>query len=77
MDDDDGSGDEAEKLDDAQMNELEGIYHKWVDNRLLLTCRAQMNDQRLGEMDPPETFLYTLRPYQKQALMCAGLAVYR
>ena len=27
-DDDDDSGDEAEKLDDAQMNELEAIYRK-------------------------------------------------
>jgi DNA repair protein RAD5 len=26
--DDDGSGDEAEKLNDDQMNELEAIYHK-------------------------------------------------
>jgi len=27
-----------------------------------------MGDHKLEEMDPPETFLYTLRPYQKQAL---------
>jgi hypothetical protein len=30
--------------------------------------RAQMGDHRLEETDPPDTFLYTLRPYQKQAL---------
>lgn len=27
-----------------------------------------MNDAYLLESEPPETFLYTLRPYQKQAL---------
>jgi DNA repair protein RAD5 len=27
-----------------------------------------MGDKRLEETDPPQTFLYTLRPYQKQAL---------
>lgn len=27
-----------------------------------------MNDAMLEETDPPDTFLYTLRPYQKQAL---------
>lgn len=27
-----------------------------------------MGDKRLEETDPPDTFLYTLRPYQKQAL---------
>lgn len=30
--------------------------------------RAQQGDNRLEETDPPDTFLYTLRPYQKQAL---------
>ncbi|KIS01247.1 DNA repair protein RAD5 [Cryptococcus deuterogattii 2001/935-1] len=57
--DDDGedSGDEAEKLDEKQMNEIDSIYRK-----------AQQSDTRLDEMDPPSTFLYTLRPYQKQAL---------
>lgn len=27
-----------------------------------------MNDVMLSETEPPDTFLYTLRPYQKQAL---------
>lgn len=27
-----------------------------------------MNDANLEETEPPESFLYTLRPYQKQAL---------
>lgn len=30
--------------------------------------RAQQGDTRLEETDPPDGFLYTLRPYQKQAL---------
>ncbi|WVQ99319.1 hypothetical protein IAU59_006451 [Kwoniella sp. CBS 9459] len=54
---DEDSGDEAEKLDDEQMNEIDTIYRK-----------AQQGDNRLEETDPPESFLYTLRPYQKQAL---------
>lgn len=29
---------------------------------------AQRNDSFLPEMEPPDTFTYTLRPYQKQAL---------
>ncbi|WVR07134.1 hypothetical protein IAU60_004175 [Kwoniella sp. DSM 27419] len=55
--DDEDSGDEAEKLDDQQMNEIDSIYRK-----------AQQGDNRLDETDPPSSFLYTLRPYQKQAL---------
>nr|XP_019046210.1 DNA repair protein RAD5 [Kwoniella bestiolae CBS 10118]OCF25140.1 DNA repair protein RAD5 [Kwoniella bestiolae CBS 10118] len=54
---DEDSGDEAEKLDEKQMNEIDAIYAK-----------AQQGDNRLEESDPPESFLYTLRPYQKQAL---------
>jgi DNA repair protein RAD5 len=27
-----------------------------------------LNDAMLDETDPPKTFLFTLRPYQKQAL---------
>ncbi|WWC89419.1 uncharacterized protein L201_004343 [Kwoniella dendrophila CBS 6074] len=54
---DEDSGDEAEKLDDKQLNEIDSIYRK-----------AQQGDNRLEETDPPDTFLYTLRPYQKQAL---------
>ncbi|WWC70296.1 uncharacterized protein I206_104246 [Kwoniella pini CBS 10737] len=56
-DEDEDSGDEAEKLDDQQMNEIDTIYRK-----------AQQGDNRLEETNPPDTFLYTLRPYQKQAL---------
>ncbi|OCF60506.1 DNA repair protein RAD5 [Kwoniella mangroviensis CBS 10435] len=56
-DEDEDSGDEAEKLDERQMNEIDAIYAK-----------AQQGDNRLEETDPPDTFLYTLRPYQKQAL---------
>ncbi|CAK9785644.1 hypothetical protein CC85DRAFT_288333 [Cutaneotrichosporon oleaginosum] len=51
------SGDEEEKLNDEQLNEIDTIYRK-----------AQMNDANLLESEPPDTFLYTLRPYQKQAL---------
>ncbi|CAD6588890.1 MAG: DNA helicase rad5 [Tremellales sp. Tagirdzhanova-0007] len=54
---DEDSGDEAEKLNDAQLNELDTIYSK-----------AQQGDNRLGETEPPGSFLYILRPYQKQAL---------
>ncbi|KAL7425072.1 DNA helicase rad5 [Cryptotrichosporon argae] len=56
-DSEEDSGDEAEKLDERQLNELDSIYRK-----------AQMGDAQLEETDPPDTFLYTLRPYQKQAL---------
>lgn len=30
--------------------------------------RAQQGDTKLEETEPPDGFLYTLRPYQKQAL---------
>ncbi|BEI81856.1 hypothetical protein CcaverHIS002_0210160 [Cutaneotrichosporon cavernicola] len=56
-DEDEDSGDEEEKLNDEQLNEIDTIYRK-----------AQMNDANLLESEPPDTFLYTLRPYQKQAL---------
>ncbi|WRT66270.1 uncharacterized protein IL334_003223 [Kwoniella shivajii] len=56
-DENEDSGDEAEKLDDRQLNEIDSIYRK-----------AQQGDNQLEETDPPNTFLYTLRPYQKQAL---------
>ncbi|KAJ9095181.1 hypothetical protein QFC19_007635 [Naganishia cerealis] len=55
--DDDESGDEAEVLDEKQLHDLESIFN-----------RAQQTDGLLAEVEPPETFLYTLRPYQKQAL---------
>ncbi|WVQ72424.1 hypothetical protein IAR50_001976 [Cryptococcus sp. DSM 104548] len=51
------SGDEAEVLNEKQLDDIDNIYRK-----------AQQGDIRLDEMDPPDTFLYTLRPYQKQAL---------
>ncbi|GMK59160.1 hypothetical protein CspeluHIS016_0701750 [Cutaneotrichosporon spelunceum] len=56
-DDEEDSGDEEEKLNDEQLSEIDTIYRK-----------AQMNDANLLESEPPDTFLYTLRPYQKQAL---------
>ena len=31
-------------------------------------ARAQQGDNRLGETEPPDSFVYILRPYQKQAL---------
>ncbi|KAJ9095987.1 hypothetical protein QFC21_005350 [Naganishia friedmannii] len=55
--DDDESGDEAEVLDEKQLHDLESIFN-----------RAQQTDGLLAEVEPPDTFLYTLRPYQKQAL---------
>jgi DNA repair protein RAD5 len=80
-DEEEDSGDEAEKLNDEQMNELDQIYRKYVvsaaertmilspgEPSLMSHRRAQQGDTRLDEMDPPDTFLYMLRPYQKQAL---------
>lgn len=32
-------------------------------------CRAQKNDTAMAEMEPVDTFVFTLRSYQKQALM--------
>lgn len=55
--DSEASGDDEEVLDDKQLDEIDNLYQ-----------RAQRNDTALNEMDPPETFTYTLRPYQKQAL---------
>ncbi|WVO16207.1 hypothetical protein L204_103878 [Cryptococcus depauperatus] len=55
--DDDDSENEAERLDEKQMNQIDSIYRK-----------AQEDDSRLEETESPTTFLYTLRPYQKQAL---------
>lgn len=42
---------------ELNLNQLDEVYRK-----------AQANDAHLPEVDPPETFLLTLRPYQKQAL---------
>ncbi|KAJ1029928.1 hypothetical protein NDA16_000844 [Ustilago loliicola] len=42
---------------ELNLNQLDEVYRK-----------AQANDAHLPEVEPPETFLLTLRPYQKQAL---------
>ncbi|CCF51296.1 uncharacterized protein UHO2_00721 [Ustilago hordei] len=42
---------------ELNLNQLDQVYRK-----------AQANDAHLPEVEPPETFLLTLRPYQKQAL---------
>ncbi|KAF7347384.1 DNA repair protein RAD5 [Mycena venus] len=55
-----GDGEEIE-VDDAEElseNDLDMIYQK-----------AQKGDRTMGEMEPPSTFTFTLRGYQKQALL--------
>ncbi|GAC99576.1 DNA repair protein rad5 [Pseudozyma hubeiensis SY62] len=54
----DGDAD-AEENDGTELdlNQLDEVYRK-----------AQANDAHLPEVEPPESFLLTLRPYQKQAL---------
>ncbi|CDS00525.1 related to RAD5-DNA helicase [Sporisorium scitamineum] len=49
----------AEENDGTELNlnQLDEVYRK-----------AQANDAHLPEVEPPESFLLTLRPYQKQAL---------
>lgn len=42
---------------ELNLNQLDQVYRK-----------AQANDAHLPEVEPPETFLLSLRPYQKQAL---------
>lgn len=42
---------------ELNLNQLDEVYRK-----------AQANDALLPEVDPPDSFLLTLRPYQKQAL---------
>ncbi|CBQ68225.1 related to RAD5-DNA helicase [Sporisorium reilianum SRZ2] len=42
---------------ELNLNQLDEVYRK-----------AQANDAHLPEVEPPEAFLLTLRPYQKQAL---------
>ncbi|SPO21420.1 related to RAD5 - DNA helicase [Ustilago trichophora] len=42
---------------ELNLNQLDEVYRK-----------AQANDALLPEVEPPESFLLTLRPYQKQAL---------
>ncbi|KAK4055576.1 DNA helicase rad5 [Microbotryomycetes sp. JL201] len=51
---DNGDSDEEGNISEMQLNM---VYKK-----------ATKNDATLPEMDPPETFALTLRPYQKQAL---------
>ncbi|KAF9785715.1 SNF2 family N-terminal domain-containing protein [Thelephora terrestris] len=55
-----GDGEEVEVDPDEDLNEnqLAMIYN-----------RAQQHDKTMAEMDPAETFVLTLRPYQKQGLM--------
>ncbi|EST06724.2 SNF2-related [Kalmanozyma brasiliensis GHG001] len=50
---------ETEENDGTELNlnQLDEVYRK-----------AQANDAHLPEVEPPESFLLTLRPYQKQAL---------
>ncbi|KAJ7642840.1 SNF2 family N-terminal domain-containing protein [Mycena rosella] len=56
-----GDGEEIEVEEDGEElteNDLDMIYHK-----------AQKSDRTMGEMEPPDTFTFTLRGYQKQALL--------
>ncbi|KAJ7508564.1 DNA repair protein RAD5 [Mycena galericulata] len=55
-----GDGEEIEVEDDEELsaNDLDMIYKK-----------AQKSDRTMGEMEPPDTFTFTLRGYQKQALL--------
>lgn len=74
--DDAESGDEAEVLDEKQLHDLESIFNRYVcplldafrEDTDPVYDRAQQSGGLLAEVEPPETFLYTLRPYQKQAL---------
>ncbi|KAF8204424.1 DNA repair protein RAD5 [Mycena galopus ATCC 62051] len=55
-----GDGEEIEVDDGEELseNDLDMIYKK-----------AQKSDRTMGEMEPPSTFTFTLRGYQKQALL--------
>ncbi|KAJ6520356.1 RAD5-like protein [Mycena sanguinolenta] len=55
-----GDGEEIEVDDGEELseNDLDTIYKK-----------AQKSDRTMGEMEPPSTFTFTLRGYQKQALL--------
>lgn len=55
-----GDGEEIEVEDEEELteNDLDMIYQK-----------AQKSDRTMGEMEPPDTFTFTLRGYQKQALL--------
>jgi DNA repair protein RAD5 len=77
-------GDDVEGEDDAEVLtdvQLDMIYKKFVVftcnfyqsiiclDLLILRFRAQKNDRTMPEMEPADTFTFTLRPYQKQALL--------
>ena len=65
---------EVEEDEDLSDNELDLIYKRQVLSlmsahpRLMTSFRAQQNDQAIAEMEPADSFEFTLRPYQKQAL---------
>ncbi|KAL6304876.1 SNF2 family N-terminal domain-containing protein [Sparassis latifolia] len=60
----------TEIVGDGEEVEVEGEGDDICDNELdLIYKRAQQNDQKLGEMDPADTFSLSLRGYQKQALL--------
>jgi DNA repair protein RAD5 len=76
-----GSARNSDDEDEDSGDEADQIYRKCVvmateswknfslgESSLMSRHRAQQGDTRLDETDPPDTFLYTLRPYQKQAL---------
>lgn len=74
-----GEGEDAEEVevdDDEEVlqdAELDLIYRKYAPNKisayaLTLATRAQKHDQDMEEMEPADSFVMTLRPYQKQAL---------
>ncbi|KAJ6486097.1 DNA repair protein RAD5 [Mycena vitilis] len=54
----DGEEIEVEEGEELTENDLDRIYRK-----------AQKSDRTMGEMEPPSTFTFTLRGYQKQALL--------
>ena len=58
----DGEEVEVEEGEELTENDLDMIYQK-----------AQKSDRTMGEMEPPSTFTFTLRGYQKQALLYVSL----
>ncbi|OSX66957.1 hypothetical protein POSPLADRAFT_1175676 [Postia placenta MAD-698-R-SB12] len=59
-----------EIVGDGEEVEVEADGEDLSENELsLIYKRAQENDQKLGEMDPANSFTLNLRPYQKQALL--------
>lgn len=59
----DGEEIEVEEGEELSANDLDMIYQK-----------AQKSDRSMGEMEPPDTFTFTLRGYQKQALLSVSRA---